>query len=190
MRRCRCPTETDGAGAERSGARRVGGVGETTPNGAGAGLAGTHRAACPAHGRATRRSRSELRSPSTRSANGASASPGSGSDGLLDEPRPGAPRRIGDEEIAALVDRTLSSRPKAATHWSLRTMAKATGLSVSTVGRVWRAFGLQPHRSGDLQALHRSAVRRESARYRRSVPRPTRPRHRAVRRRKEPDAGA
>ena len=69
------------------------------------------------------------------------------SDGLLDEPRPGAPRRIGDEEIAALVDRTLSTRPAAATHWSLRSMAKATGLSVSTVGRVWRAFGLQPHRT-------------------------------------------
>ena len=68
-------------------------------------------------------------------------------DGLLDEPRPGAPRRIGDEEIAALVDRTLSTRPAAATHWSLRSMAKATGLSVSTVGRVWRAFGLQPHRT-------------------------------------------
>ena len=69
------------------------------------------------------------------------------SDGLLDEPRPGAPRRIGDDEIAALVDRTLSTRPAAATHWSLRSMAKATGLSVSTVGRVWRAFGLQPHRT-------------------------------------------
>jgi transposase len=68
-------------------------------------------------------------------------------DGLLDEPRPGAPRRIGDEQIAALVDRTLAARPDGATHWSLRTMAKAAGLSVSTVGRVWRAFGLQPHRS-------------------------------------------
>lgn len=68
-------------------------------------------------------------------------------DGLLDEPRPGAPRRIGDEQIAALVDRTLSAVPDGATHWSLRTMAKAVGLSVSTVGRVWRAFGLQPHRA-------------------------------------------
>jgi transposase len=68
-------------------------------------------------------------------------------EGLLDEPWPGAPRRIGDDEIAALVDRTLSARPEGATHWSLRTMAKATGLSVSTVGRVWRAFGLQPHRA-------------------------------------------
>lgn len=68
-------------------------------------------------------------------------------DGLLDEPRPGAPRRIGDEVVAALVDRTLSERPEGATHWSLRTMAKASGLSVATVGRVWRAFGLQPHRA-------------------------------------------
>ena len=68
-------------------------------------------------------------------------------DGLLDEPRPGAPRRIGDEQVAELVDRTLAARPDGATHWSLRTMAKAAGLSASTVGRVWRAFGLQPHRS-------------------------------------------
>ena len=68
-------------------------------------------------------------------------------DGLLDEPRPGAPRRIGDEQVAALVDRTLSAVPDGATHWSRRTMAKAAGLSATTVGRVWRAFGLQPHRS-------------------------------------------
>src|SRR3954449_1187406 len=68
-------------------------------------------------------------------------------DGLLDEPRPGAPRRIGDEQIAALADRTLSERPEGATHWSLRTMAQAAGLSATTVGRAWRAFGLQPHRA-------------------------------------------
>jgi transposase len=68
-------------------------------------------------------------------------------DGLLDEPRPGAPRRIGDEQVAALVDRTLSTVPDGATHWSRRTMAKASGLSAATVGRVWRAFGLQPHRA-------------------------------------------
>ena len=68
-------------------------------------------------------------------------------DGLLDEPRPGAPRRVGDGEVAALVDRTLSSVPRGATHWSLRTMARASGLSATTVGRVWHAFGLQPHRS-------------------------------------------
>ena len=68
-------------------------------------------------------------------------------DGLLDEPRPGAPRRIGDEQIAALVDRTLSDRPEGATHWSLRSMARTSGLSVTTVGRIWRAFGLRPHRA-------------------------------------------
>jgi transposase len=68
-------------------------------------------------------------------------------DGRLDEPRPGAPRRIGDEQVAALVDRTLSAVPDGATPWSLRTMAKAAGLSATTVGRVWHAFGLRPHRS-------------------------------------------
>jgi len=68
-------------------------------------------------------------------------------EGLLDEPRPGAPRRIGDEQVVARVARTLAARPDGATPWSLRTLAKAAGLSASTVGRVWRAFGLQPHRS-------------------------------------------
>ncbi len=68
-------------------------------------------------------------------------------DGLLDEPRPGAPRRVGDEQVMELVDRTLSTRPEGATHWSLRTMARASVLSVTTVGWVWRAFGLQPHRA-------------------------------------------
>src|SRR5918995_106221 len=68
-------------------------------------------------------------------------------DGLLDEPRPGAPRRIGDEQVAALVDRTLPAVPAGAMPWSRRTMAKASGLSAATVGRVWRAFGLQPHRT-------------------------------------------
>ena len=68
-------------------------------------------------------------------------------DGLLDEPRPGAPRKIGDEKIADVVTTTLETMPVAATHWSTRSMAKASGLSVSTVHRIWRAFSLQPHRS-------------------------------------------
>jgi len=68
-------------------------------------------------------------------------------DGLYDEPRPGAPRQIGDDEIAATVRKTLETRPKGATHWSLRTMAKALGHSPSTIHRIWQAFGLQPHRS-------------------------------------------
>src|SRR5215210_3078095 len=91
-------------------------------------------------------------------------------DGLLDEPRPGAPRRVGDERVMELVDRTLATRPEGATHWSLRTMAKASGLSVTTVGRVWRAFGLRPHRAETLQALHRPTVRREGPRHRRALP--------------------
>src|SRR3954449_4766644 len=67
--------------------------------------------------------------------------------GLLDEPRPGAPRRIGDEQVAELIDRTLSERPQGASHWSRRSMAKASRVSGTTVGRVWRAYGLQPHRA-------------------------------------------
>jgi transposase len=67
-------------------------------------------------------------------------------DGLLDEPRPGAPRRIGDEEIEAVVTRTLESMPRGATHWSTRSMAEASGLSHMTVKRIWGAFGLEPHR--------------------------------------------
>src|ERR687893_2956775 len=65
-------------------------------------------------------------------------------DGLLDEPRPGAPRRTDDERIAALMDRTPAERPEGGTHWSRRTMAKASGLSATTVGRAWRASGLRP----------------------------------------------
>jgi len=67
-------------------------------------------------------------------------------DGLYDEPRPGAPREIGDDEIAATIRKTLETLPKGATHWSLRTMAKEIGHAPSTVHRMWQAFGLQPHR--------------------------------------------
>lgn len=68
-------------------------------------------------------------------------------DGLLDEPRPGAPRRIDDDKIAEVVTTTLEKLPAAATHWSTRSMARASGLAPSTVHRIWRAFSLQPHRS-------------------------------------------
>ena len=67
-------------------------------------------------------------------------------DGLYDEPRPGAPRSIGDDEIASTIRKTLETRPRGGTHWSLRTMAKEIGHAPSTVHRIWRAFGLQPHR--------------------------------------------
>ena len=65
--------------------------------------------------------------------------------GLDDEPRPGAPRKIGDDKIAEVVTRTLETVPDDATHWSRRSMARATGLSATTVHRIWGAFGLQPH---------------------------------------------
>lgn len=68
-------------------------------------------------------------------------------EGLYDEPRPGAPRKISDAEIEKVIVRTLETTPRGSTHWSTRSMAKATGLSQSTISRVWRAFGLQPHRS-------------------------------------------
>ncbi len=68
-------------------------------------------------------------------------------DGLVDEPRPGAPRKIGDEKITQVVTATLETMPDDATHWSTRSMAKASGVSISTVHRIWRAFSLQPHRS-------------------------------------------
>jgi len=72
-------------------------------------------------------------------------------DGLLDEPRPGAPRTIADEEIEKVVVQTLESLPEGRTHWSTRSMAKQVGLSHSTIGRIWRAFGLKPHVSERFQ---------------------------------------
>ena len=71
---------------------------------------------------------------------------GDGCDGLLDEPRPGAPRTIGDDEVERVVVQTLESLPRDATQWSTRAMAKACGLSSATVSRIWRAFALKPHR--------------------------------------------
>ena len=62
-------------------------------------------------------------------------------------PRPGAPRTVTDEQVAAVVTATLESSPANATHWSTRAMAAQMGLSQSTVSRIWRAFGLQPHRA-------------------------------------------
>jgi transposase len=67
-------------------------------------------------------------------------------DGLHDAPRSGAPRSIEDDRIEAVIVKTLESLPENATHWSSRDMAKASGISVSSVQRIWRAFGLQPHR--------------------------------------------
>ena len=72
-------------------------------------------------------------------------------EGLLDEPRPGAPRQIGDEAVERVLTLTLEKRPHDATHWSTRSMAKRCGLSQSAVSRIWRAFALQPHRAETFQ---------------------------------------
>lgn len=68
-------------------------------------------------------------------------------DGLMDEPRPGAPRTITDTEVERVLAKTLEETPRDATHWSTRSMAKATGHTQSAISRIWRAFSLQPHRS-------------------------------------------
>ena len=70
-------------------------------------------------------------------------------EGLSDEPRPGRPRTLTDDQVAKVVERTLSATPADATHWSLRSMAKESGLSHTTIWRIW-GVGLQPHRSETL----------------------------------------
>src|SRR6266404_4703722 len=68
-------------------------------------------------------------------------------EGLYDEPRPGAPRQVSDAQVEQVVIQTLESTPRGQTHWSTRGLSKASGLSLMTISRIWRAFGLQPHRS-------------------------------------------
>jgi transposase len=70
-----------------------------------------------------------------------------GLDGLLDEPRPGQPRKLSDAQIEQVIVRTLESKPPASTHWSTRTLARATGLNQTAISRIWRAFSLAPHRA-------------------------------------------
>jgi transposase len=69
-----------------------------------------------------------------------------GPDGLLDEPRPGRPRTVSDEQVEQVVVTTLEETPADATHWSTRSLAARTGMSQSAVSRIWRAFGLKPHK--------------------------------------------
>jgi transposase len=67
-------------------------------------------------------------------------------DGLSDEPRPGQPRKISDAQVEEVIVKTLETTPNDATHWSTRSMAREVGLTQSAVHRIWKAFGLQPHR--------------------------------------------
>lgn len=83
-------------------------------------------------------------------------------DGLRDEPRPGAPRKIGDAQVEAVIAKTLEERPPTQdSHWSTRSMAKAVGLNQTAVSRIWRAFGLKPHQvdSWKLSTDHCSSTR-------------------------------
>ena len=72
-------------------------------------------------------------------------------DGLQDEQRPGAERTITDDQVERIVVQTLETTPKGRTHWSTRSMAKNVGLSHTTIGRIWRTFGLKPHRTEDFR---------------------------------------
>ena len=74
-----------------------------------------------------------------------------GLDGVSDAPRSGGPRSITDEHVEEVIGLTLESKPKGATHWSTRSMAEKTGLSKDSIARIWRAFGLKPHRSETFQ---------------------------------------
>ena len=87
-----------------------------------------------------------------------------GLDGLHDEPRPGKPRTISDDDVERVIVKTLEEQPTNATHWSTRSMATATGMSQTAVSKNWRAFGLKPHRieefklSADPLFIDRSAT--------------------------------
>jgi transposase len=72
-------------------------------------------------------------------------------DGLVDAPRPGQPRKIGDEKVEEVIVATLETEPKGASRWSTRDMAKKAGISRDSVARIWRAFGLKPHRTESFQ---------------------------------------
>src|SRR6478736_9600306 len=96
-----------------------------------------------------------------------------GLDGLHDEPRPGKPRTISDEDVERVVVKTLEQQPANATYWSTRSMAAATGMSQSAVSRIWRRFALKPHQLETFKLSPGSAVHRQGARHRRALPEST-----------------
>lgn len=110
--------------------------------------------------------------------------------GLFSEPRVGAPRKITDEHVERVIHLTLHTKPRRATHWSRRLLARESGFSKDAIGRIWRTFGIQPHRSETFFAVDRSAVHREGARHRRALHEPTEQRPRALRGREVADASS
>jgi transposase len=86
--------------------------------------------------------------------------------GLYDEPRPGAPRKVTDAQMEQIVIQTLESTPRGQTHWSTRTLAQASGFTRMTITRIWRAFGLQPHRTETFKLSPDPLAYREGARHR------------------------
>src|SRR3989440_337203 len=110
-----------------------------------------------------------------------------GIDGLHDEPRPGKPRSISDEDVEQVIVKTLEEQPVNATHWSTRSMATATGMSQSAVQPDLAGFWVEAAPYGGVQALPGPAVHRQGARCRRALPQPARGRGRALRRREVAD---
>ena len=111
-------------------------------------------------------------------------------EGLSDEPRPGRPRTLSDEKVAAVIERTLETTPADATHWSLRSMARESGLSHTTVPADMGGLQRAAAPLGDLQALQRPALRGQGPRHHRPPSVAAGPRAGALCRREEPDPGA
>ena len=110
--------------------------------------------------------------------------------GCMTSPAPVGPRTISDDDVERVIVKTLEETPADATHWSTRSMASRDGMSQSAVSRIWRAFGLKPHRVEELQAVAGPAVHRQGPRHRRALPEPARRGGGAVRRREDPGPGA
>ena len=111
-------------------------------------------------------------------------------EGLLDEPRPGAPRSITDKQVEAVVTKTLESMPANSTHWSTRLMAQKAGLSQTAIVRIWHAFGLQPHRVENFKFSKDPPICGKGAGHCRTVHESAGSRHRPVCGRKESSASA
>src|SRR5438876_10865324 len=92
-----------------------------------------------------------------------------GLDGLHDEPRPGKPRSIGDDDVERVIVKTLEEQPPNATHWSTRSMAAATGMSQTAISRIWRAFGLKPQHSAAFELSRDPRFTDKSPRHRRAL---------------------